>query len=51
LLRLNTAVHLEIARPFAERLVRLASGALMFVGSMGADKGMPFVANQAGNKA
>ena len=51
LLRLNTATHLDIARHFAERLVRRGSGGLMFVGAMGADKGIPFMANGAGAKA
>jgi uncharacterized protein len=51
LLRLNTAAHLDIARHFGERLVRRGSGGLMFVGAMGADKGIPFMANEAGAKA
>jgi NAD(P)-dependent dehydrogenase (short-subunit alcohol dehydrogenase family) len=51
LLRLSTAAHLDIARHFGERLVRRGSGGLMFVGAMGADKGIPFMANEAGAKA
>ena len=51
LLRLNTAAHLDIAHHFGERLVRRGSGGLMFVGAMGADKGIPFMANDAGAKA
>ena len=51
LLRLNTAAHLDIARHFGERLERRGSGGLMFVGAMGADKGIPFMANEAGAKA
>jgi uncharacterized protein len=51
LLRLNTAAHLDIARHFGERLVRRGSGGLVFVGAMGADKGIPFMANDAGAKA
>ena len=51
LLRLNTAAHLDIARHFGERLVRRGSGGLMFLGAMGADKGIPFMANEAGAKA
>jgi len=51
LLRLNTAAHLDIARHFGERLVLRGSGGLMFVGAMGADKGIPFMANEAGAKA
>jgi uncharacterized protein len=51
LLRLNTAAHLDIARHFGERLVRRGSSGLMFVGAMGADKGIPFMANDAGAKA
>jgi len=42
--------HLDIARHFGERLVRRGSGGLMFVGAMGADKGIPFMANEAGAK-
>jgi short-subunit dehydrogenase len=44
-------MHLDIARHFGERLVRRGSGRLMLVGSMGADKGVPFMANEAGTKA
>ena len=51
LLRLNTGAHLDIARHFGERLVRRGSGGLLFVGAMGADKGIPFMANEAGAKA
>jgi hypothetical protein len=51
LLRLNTAAHLDIAHHFGERLVRRGSGGLIFVGAMGADKGIPFMANDAGAKA
>jgi short-subunit dehydrogenase len=51
LLRLNTAAHLDIAHHFGERLVRRGSGGLVFVGAMGADKGIPFMANDAGAKA
>ena len=51
LLRLNTAAHLDIARHFGERLVRRGFGGLMFVGAMGADNGIPFMANEAGAKA
>jgi short-subunit dehydrogenase len=51
LLRLNTAAHLDIAHHFGERLVRRGGGGLIFVGAMGADKGIPFMANDAGAKA
>src|SRR5271156_5941085 len=51
LLRLNTAAHLDIARHFGERLVRSGSGGVVFVGAMGAEKGIPFMANEAGAKA
>ncbi len=51
LLRLNTAAHLDIAHHFGERLVRRGTGGLIFVGAMGADKGIPFMANDAGAKA
>jgi hypothetical protein len=42
--------HLDIARHFGERLVRRGSGGLKFVGAMGADKGIPFMAHEAGTK-
>src|SRR5882757_11058750 len=45
LLRLNTLAHLDIAYHFGKRLVRRRCGGLLFVGAMGADKGIPYMAN------
>jgi short-subunit dehydrogenase len=51
LLRLNTLAHLDIAYHFGQRLVRRKRGGLLFVGAMGADKGIPYMANDAGAKS
>lgn len=51
LLRLNTLAHLNIAHHFGKRLVKRRRGGLLFVGAMGADKGMPYMANDAGAKS
>lgn len=51
LLRLNTLAHLDIAYHFGKRLVRRRCGGLLFVGAMGADKGIPYMANDAGAKS
>lgn len=51
LLRLNTLAHLDIAHHFGRRLVKRRSGGLLFVGAMGADKGIPYMANEAGAKS
>jgi uncharacterized protein len=51
LLKLNTLAHLEIAHSFGERLVKRKRGGMLFVGAMGSDKGIPFMANDAGAKA
>jgi hypothetical protein len=51
LLRLNTLAHLEIAHHFGNRLVSRARGGLLFVGAMGSDRGVPYLANDAGSKA
>jgi short-subunit dehydrogenase len=51
LLRLNTLAHLDIALHFGRRLAARKSGGLLFVGAMGADKGIPMMANDAGGKA
>ena len=51
LLRLNTLAHLDIAHHFGRRLARRGQGGLLFVGAMGADKGLPYMANDGGAKA
>ena len=51
LLRLNTLAHLDIAHHFGQRLVGRGQGGLLFVGAMGADKGVPYMANDGGAKA
>ena len=48
LLRLNTLAHLDIAHQFGQRLVGRGQGGLLFVGAMGADKGVPYMANDGG---
>jgi hypothetical protein len=51
LLRLNTLAHLDIAYHFGKKLTRRGHGGFLFVGAMGADKGVPYMANDAGAKA
>jgi len=51
LLRLNTLAHLDIAYHFGQKLVGRGRGRFLFVGAMGADKGVPYMANDAGAKA
>jgi uncharacterized protein len=51
LLRLNTLAHLDIAHHFGRRLAGRGQGGLLFVGAMGADKGLPYMANDGGAKA
>jgi len=51
LLRLNTLAHLDIAHHFGRRLAERGQGGLLFVGAMGADKGLPYMANDGGAKA
>ncbi len=51
LLRLNTLAHLDIAHHFGRRLVERGQGGLLFVGAMGAHKGVPYMANDGGAKA
>ena len=50
-LRLNTLAHLDIAHHFGRRLAGRSQGGLLFVGAMGADKGLPYMANDGGAKA
>jgi uncharacterized protein len=51
LFRLNALSHLNVARLFGQRLVRRGGGGLLLGGAMGAAKGIPFSANDAGAKA
>ncbi len=51
LLRLNALAHLDIAYHFCPRLARRGRGGILFVGAMGADKGVPYMANDAAAKA
>lgn len=51
LLRLNTLAHLDIAHHFGQKLARRGHGGFLFVGAMGSDKEVPYMANDAGAKA
>jgi short-subunit dehydrogenase len=51
LLRLNTLPHLELAFHFGRRMVERRSGGMLFVGAMGAENGIPMMANDAGSKS
>ena len=51
LLRLNTLAHLDIAHHYGKKLVGRGRGGLVFVGAMGADKGLPYMANDSAAKA
>jgi uncharacterized protein len=51
LLRLNTLAHLEIAHHFSARLSARKSGGMLFVGAMGSEIGIPYMANEAASKA
>ena len=42
---------LDIAHHFGRRLAGRGQGGLLFVGAMGADKGLPYMANDGGAKA
>ena len=50
-LRLNTTAHLEIAHHFGRKLAGRRRGGLILVGAMGAEIGVPFMANDGGGKA
>src|SRR4029453_10585651 len=50
-LRLNTMAHLEIAHHFGRKLAERQRGGLILVGSVGAEYGVPFLAEQGGRKA
>lgn len=51
LLRLNTLAHLELAHHFGKRLAARGQGGLLFVGAMGSDEGVPYMAGDAAARA
>src|SRR5882762_3475920 len=50
-LRLNTMSHLDIAHYFGRKLAERTRGGLILVGAMGAENGIPCIANDGGAKA
>src|SRR6266699_5272137 len=50
-LRLNTMAHLDIIHHFGAKLAERRRGGLILVGSVGAEIGVPFLANDGGAKA
>jgi short-subunit dehydrogenase len=50
-LRLNTMAHLDIAHHFGAKLAKRRRGGLILVGAMGAEKGIPCIANDGAAKA
>jgi len=50
-LRLNTMAHLDITHHFGAKLVERRRGGIILVGAMGAENGVPFMANDGGAKA
>jgi hypothetical protein len=50
-LRLNTMSHLDIAHYFGRKLAERRRGGLILVGAMGAENGIPGMANDGGAKA
>jgi len=51
LLRLNAQSHLEISHHFGRRLATRRHGGILLCGAMGADHGIPYVANDSASKA
>jgi uncharacterized protein len=51
LLRLNALAHLELAHHFGKKLASRGRGGLLFVGAMGSDKGVPYMASDAAARA
>src|SRR5580658_10488245 len=49
-LRLNTMAHLDIAHHFGRKLAERRRGGLILIGSVGAEIGVPFLANDGGDK-
>jgi uncharacterized protein len=50
-LRLNTMAHLDIAHHFGAKLTERRRGGIILVGAMGAENGVPYMANDGGAKA
>src|SRR5216683_3341349 len=50
-LRLNTMAHLDISHHFGAKLAKRRRGGLILIGSMGAEIGVPFLANDGGAKS
>src|SRR5438445_12529792 len=50
-LRLNTMAHLDITHHFGAKLAQRRRGGLILVGAMGAENGIPRIANDGGAKA
>jgi short-subunit dehydrogenase len=50
-LRLNTLAHLDIAHHFGRRLAQRGKGGMILVGAMGAENGVPRMANDGAAKA
>jgi short-subunit dehydrogenase len=50
-LRLNTMAHLDVAHYFGRKLAERKRGGLILVGAMGAENGVPCMANDGGAKA
>ncbi len=50
-LRLNTMAHLEVTHHFGLKLAERRRGGLILVGAMGAENGIPWMANDGGAKA
>jgi short-subunit dehydrogenase len=50
-LRLNTMSHLDIAHYFGRKLAQRRRGGLILVGAIGAENGIPCIANDGGAKA
>ncbi|MBV8789283.1 MAG: SDR family NAD(P)-dependent oxidoreductase [Mycobacterium sp.] len=50
-LRLNTAAHLALTHHFGERLARRGRGGIVLVSALGAEHGVPYMAQTAASKA
>src|SRR6267154_537232 len=50
-LRLSTMTHLDIAHHFGQRFAKRGQGGLILLGSMGAEIGVPFLANDGAAKS
>src|SRR6202035_4943914 len=50
-LRLNTIAHLDIAHHFGQKLGERRRGGIILVGALGAENGIPCMANDGGAKA